>query len=704
MLLNARGILSIEKQTNPDFAGRNPLMRLERLHIHQFIRVLRVVLPLVVITLVAIPSWNYWSSRQQPKKTFTPKDLPKDIAVRTDNFTFSRTQGGRTLFTIQSKTNVGFLDNRNMLEDVVITIHGDNDSDPVRYVRSRNCSYDQKTEYIVCTGSVEIQLDATTTAQTEEVTYSHNDRLIVSTVPVRFERPGSINGSANALEYSMKSGLLKLTGAVKIHHTTRNVDLESAVVVFHEKDKWVHASGGVLLKSPTGWVRGMQARAELEAGSYKPTKVIVDGEVSSEASSDRSHENWKLDTGWLQVVLSSSGVVENLAARNNVTLRQQTADGGRVLSGVEMDAAFDKDGKVDLVETRTGAKMTLGADRFLTSDRIFATRSGMIETPDASELRVGEHTVKGRAFKIQTGDVVSFQTASPATLTSGARQTSADTTDARFDSRTNQLIALTQTGHFRFEEADRKAQANKAVFENNAALMTLEGSARFSDPKAQVEADRIQVNDETKKRSFTGNVRTVVRDAGEQMLVTSSAAEGTDEQFTYRGKVKLYRGDASIVADELEMTGTGKNSHPRAKGNVFSTLNNLRVWADALDYDEPGRTAIYTGRVTGQKQDMKMQSAKMTVTAQGSQNAVSRIITEGNVIVKRGASTARGDQATYEAASQQILLTGSKAEFSSPEGVTAAPRITLNVAGNRMAIAESGQQQAVTKYKIPKKD
>src|SRR5262245_44233702 len=152
------------------------------------------------------------------------------------------------------------------------------------------------------------------------------------------------------------------------------------------------------------------------------------------------------------------------------------------------------------------------------------------------------------------------------------------------------------------------------------------------------------------------------------------------------------------------MTGSGKISHPRARRNVFSTLNNLRVWADALDYDEPGRTAIYTGRVTGQKQDIKMQSAKMTVKAQESQNEVSQILTEGNVVVKRGTATASGDHATYDAASQQILLTGSKAQFSVPEGVTAAPRITLNVAGNRMAIAESGQQQAVTKYKVPKKD
>src|SRR5262245_42950399 len=222
MLLNARGILSIEKQTNPYFGGRSSLMRLERVHTHQFIRLMRVVLPLVVIALVAVPSWNYWSRRQQPKRTFTPKDLPKDIAVRTDNFSFSRTKGGRTLFTIQSKTNFGFLDNRNMLEDVVITIHGEKDSDPVRYVRSRKCSHDQNTDHIVCAGSVEIQLDETTTAYTEEVTYSHAERQIVSNVPVRFEQPGSANGSANALEYSMGSGVLKLIGAVKIH-TTRNV-------------------------------------------------------------------------------------------------------------------------------------------------------------------------------------------------------------------------------------------------------------------------------------------------------------------------------------------------------------------------------------------------------------------------------------------------------------------------------------------------
>src|SRR5262249_35649668 len=153
-----------------------------------------------------------------------------------------------------------------------------------------------------------------------------------------------------------------------------------------------------------------------------------------------------------------------------------------------------KDGKADLVETRGNAQMTFGADRFLTSDRIFTNRSGRIETPDSSELKVGENIVKGRDFKIQTGDVVSFQTASPATLTSGTQQSSADTTDARFDSRTNHLVALTQTGHFRFEEADRKGQANKAVFEDDGALMTLEGSAKFSDSKAQVEADRIQVN------------------------------------------------------------------------------------------------------------------------------------------------------------------------------------------------------------------
>ena len=97
-------------------------MRLERLNTYRLIRVLRVVLPLIVVVLVAIPSWNYWIRlKSEPRDTSKPIQLPKDLSLRTENFSFTRSDKGRALFTIHARTNLAFTDNRNMLEDVDAT-------------------------------------------------------------------------------------------------------------------------------------------------------------------------------------------------------------------------------------------------------------------------------------------------------------------------------------------------------------------------------------------------------------------------------------------------------------------------------------------------------------------------------------------------------------------------------------------------------
>src|SRR5262249_47414092 len=106
-------------------------MPLERLFTHRLIRILQFVLPLVVLVLIAIPSWNYWSRQKTPRSV--PRkmsQLPKDLSLRTDDFNYSKMEGDRTLFTIHAKTNLGYSDNRNMLEDVTVTIFGQKPGEP----------------------------------------------------------------------------------------------------------------------------------------------------------------------------------------------------------------------------------------------------------------------------------------------------------------------------------------------------------------------------------------------------------------------------------------------------------------------------------------------------------------------------------------------------------------------------------------------
>src|SRR5438105_9123092 len=100
-------------------------MRLQRVFTHRLVRLLRVLLPLVVLALAAVPAWNYLARRAQKFDSIRRgTQLPRDVSVHTEGFSFSRTAGGRTLFTVHAKSNLGFKDNKGVLEDVNVTIYG----------------------------------------------------------------------------------------------------------------------------------------------------------------------------------------------------------------------------------------------------------------------------------------------------------------------------------------------------------------------------------------------------------------------------------------------------------------------------------------------------------------------------------------------------------------------------------------------------
>src|SRR5258708_5692266 len=122
-------------------------MRLERLFTHRLIRVVRVVLPLVVIVLIAIPAWNYLARKgQKSGGTKAGRQLPTGVSVNTQGFTFSQTLGGHTQFTVHARELLGFQNNKELLGDVDVTVHGATDKDPTRTIHGQNCAYDQETQ------------------------------------------------------------------------------------------------------------------------------------------------------------------------------------------------------------------------------------------------------------------------------------------------------------------------------------------------------------------------------------------------------------------------------------------------------------------------------------------------------------------------------------------------------------------------------
>jgi LPS export ABC transporter protein LptC len=352
-------------------------MKIEKLSTHRFIRTLRVLIPLVVLVLISIPAWNYFSRRRLEPAPPQALSLPKDLALRTEGFTYSQTEGGRTVFSIKAKTNLGFTDSKYMLEEIAVTIYGTAESDPPRMIRSKTGSYDEKAGSFTFSGEVEAELDEKTTGRTAELTYNHANRLIASQHRTTIEQPGTVTADANSLEYGLDSGLLSLAGDVRVR-TAKGAALESGAAQFHQKENWATVTGGVYLASSNGWIRGETGRAELEPGTFKPKKIVIGGGVSAQSST------MKLRSGVLEAALDPDGNVESVKARGEVEAESLDRQTKQVLTGSEIDATMDAAGKLQMLEARENAHMTMGANRALSSSRIRTDGENSIVTFDGS--------------------------------------------------------------------------------------------------------------------------------------------------------------------------------------------------------------------------------------------------------------------------------------------------------------------------------
>jgi lipopolysaccharide export system protein LptA len=679
-------------------------MRLERVFTHRLVRVLRVAVPLLVAALIAIPVWNYvtrGAKRSVPEESIP---LPSDLALRTEGFTFSRTEGGRTLFTIRAKNNLGFKDNRNMLEDVEVTVYGASEAEPTRTIRSKHCSYDQETQDIRFEGGVEAKLDERTTLRSEELTYNHRDRLVASMQPTFVEQPGFMKGRANGLEYGLDSGLLKLTGAVKVD-TTEQTSIETESALFQQKENWTTMAGGVLLKSRTGWIRGKTGRADLMPGTYKPKTITIEGDVDAESRGQSAGDLWKLRGRWLEAAMSASDNVEHVKARGNVEVEKISESGRQVLSAEEIDASVNANGTVDLLHARRNAKMTLGSDRTLRSTEIWANAAQSVETAENSVLEIGSATIEGRQFTIQQGEAIRFTTQHRATLRSGPRVSSAEQTRATFDSRTNTLSELVQTGNFEFKDEKYSGRAQNARFEENGGVVTLEGSPVVTDAEKRLEAAEIRLNQKDNSFVATRNVRTFMRQGADPFFVKSARAEGGADSMIFTGSVELWRDPTYIKADVVRAASLGKTNKLYAEGTgksqVQTNFNGIRATSNTLDYDDSRNIAHYTGNVRAQKQDMILEASDLIVTLRAQEKSVSEITASGGVVVTRGNQRGTGAHAVYDAASELVTLTGSPAQIQDKvRGTTTGPRMVMKTTGESGTVEGGKGGRTVTKHPV----
>src|SRR5262245_36846769 len=170
-------------------------MRLQKMGTYRLIRLLRLVLPIVVLVLIGIPARNYLTSRdRQPAHSPSAPVSAPDVTVHTLGETFHHREGGRDVFQVEADEVVSFKNNKQELRGVRVVIFGEKPEDFDQTVKADYGVYDQDKKDIHFSGNVRAQLNEKTWTSTQELVYVHHDRMISSPVRSHVEQPGMMEG------------------------------------------------------------------------------------------------------------------------------------------------------------------------------------------------------------------------------------------------------------------------------------------------------------------------------------------------------------------------------------------------------------------------------------------------------------------------------------------------------------------------------
>jgi len=182
----------------------------------------------VVALAVAVA---YVVNLARPEKSApVPETLPKNINQTLSGYTFTRSEGGRQIFTVRAARTVAFKDGgKTLLEDVTVEVYGST-ARRRDLLKAQQCDYESQTGSLSCLSHVEIELNAGAVApatsglkgrqplylETSKVHYEPKKSLATSAEPTRF-RYGPASGSAVGIRYDTKDGSVELKKEVVIN-------------------------------------------------------------------------------------------------------------------------------------------------------------------------------------------------------------------------------------------------------------------------------------------------------------------------------------------------------------------------------------------------------------------------------------------------------------------------------------------------------
>jgi LPS export ABC transporter protein LptC/lipopolysaccharide transport protein LptA len=350
----------------------------------------------------------------------------------------------------------------------------------------------------------------------------------------------------------------------------------------------------------------------------------------------------------------------------------------------------------------------------------------MTVTPVRAERRADKKTIRSPrmdALFFEEGNRVKTFNATEgvrveieATIPDGhpLRVTTSKSARADFLEDSQDIDRVSQEGSFRYNEGNRNAVAERAVFDGQKEVLNLRGKRPMVwDAKARTQADEIDYDRQRDETHARGDVRTTYysrettndstpfKNTKSPIFITAERADAQNEEgvAVYTINARGWQDDNFIKADRIELYQDDK--HMVAIGNVESALYQAKqetspgkrevvpgfATAERMTYSDTDRKIHYEGGVKARQGTDRIEASFVDVYLEQETSEVNHMNAEGNVVLTQPGRRGVGEKLAYTSEDGRAVLTGKSARVDDVEkGSTMGSQLTFYSRDDRISV------------------
>jgi len=548
------------------------------------------------VGLLLVVGGVYFYARKRVENALkeVPAKIGTEIQQSAQGFTYSHSEGSRTIFKIQASRSVQYKEGgRVELHDVTITLYG-RDSSRFDQIYGADFEYDPRSGEVVGKGEVQMDLEANPEGlihpdqatpkelknpvhlTTTNLLFSQKTGNAQTLEKVAFSLPQA-SGSALGLSYVASTTILTLQSQVDvsfhgatparltaIHGTIakdpRVVDLDLPRLQYGPR-RCTADKGTLFLRADNTVDRILAAgnvRVESEGSSSEKVESdqmeLLVAEKQDAVRSATFSGNVRIENSGPQPVQGNAGRVVLNFTGNNVLSTVHTQDNVRMVQHQKPASASASAQDVEI--TASVIDFVLADGRRLQR----ANTSGAAQVALRPVSGTGQQTLV-TAGKLQAGfddlgQLASVHGAPNAHIVSQMpgqpdRVSTSDTLDASFHPGSG-IDSLMQQGSVAYADGDRKAWGDRATYTPADQMLVLTGSPRVVDGGMTTTSRTMRMNRATGDALADGDVKSTYSDLKAQpngaLLAASDPIHVTARTMSAHSgpSVALYSGDARL--------------------------------------------------------------------------------------------------------------------------------------------------------------